>query len=101
MRPETRKMLEKAERDANSPTTLPPLDESGAYSCAECRGGGYRCRDCILGDDEKEILNKLKQSSDNIPYYEVTRLVDRKEPWSTPSFHSQMEKLKRRRKYRL
>ncbi len=100
MKPETRKMLEEAERDADAPTTLPPLDESGAYSCAECKGG-YRCRGCILDDEEKEILNKLKQSSDNIPPYEVTRLVDRKEPWSAPSFHSQMEKLKRRRKYRL
>jgi len=28
MRPETRKLLEEAERDADSPNTLPPLDES-------------------------------------------------------------------------
>ena len=48
----TKKMLEKAQKDADSPNTLPPLDESGAYSCVECNGFS-RCRNCILSDEGK------------------------------------------------
>jgi hypothetical protein len=52
MKPETKKMLEEAERAANSPTTLPPLDESKVKYCGECK----RLR-CSLRDEEKQYFN--------------------------------------------
>ncbi len=48
MKESTRGLLEKAQKDAdgNYKSNLPPLDESKAYTCSECKGLSkcLRCR---------------------------------------------------------
>ena len=53
----------------------------------------------LLSEDEnleQRIRKKLEQSRkrrEKIPEPVVTRLVDREDPWFTPSYHEQMQEL--------
>jgi len=41
------------------------------------------------------ILERTKKKRDKKPQPKITRLVDRKDPWFTPSYHDEMQELAR------